>query len=141
MSQEQVVQSTIKDIRMSDIIKLMEEGKTRKEINALYGETDAAMKAKVWSHPKLKNKKSAKIVNITLIDDTEEEANIVTETDAILTVYEPSAENSVAPTEEVDDTNSNESELAQADVKIETTTEAPIADQQPETSATQRGTW
>lgn len=140
MSQEQV-QSEAKTIKLSEVIALMDQGKTRKEINAIYGETDAAMKAKVWSHPKLKNKKSAKVVNITLEDDTEEsvtDQGLATEADHVETIYEPAAENVEAPV--VDDTNTSESDLAQADVEAEVTTDAPVADAATPLP-TERGTW
>lgn len=125
MSQEEV-QSTGKVIKLSDILALMAEGKTRKEINAIYGETDAAMKIKVWSHPKLKGKKTVKVPNITLEDDTEEaEANLSQEADAILNIYTP-VEEVVTPEETIVEDDTQE-EVINDSAPVEETVAPPVA--------------
>lgn len=143
MSQESV-QSTVKVIKLSDIITLMAEGKTRKEINALYGETDAAMKQKVWSHPKLKNKKSAKPANIALEDDTEEVEEIAATQET--PVFDPSVENIVTDAGTIGEEAPVEEEAQQEAVIEEAINYSPGEAElneapQAEAPATQRGTW
>ena len=135
MLQVENVQSTGKTIKLSEILALMEEGKTRKEINAIYGETDAAMKQKVWSHPKLKNKKSAKPVNFAFEDDTEEVSANLGTVDVAQTLAEvasASVAEYFAPPVETEEEG----------VAVEETvdTDAPVGDA-PATLTTQRGTW
>lgn len=127
MSQEEggQVQSSGKVIKISEIINLMKvEGKTRKEINAIYGESDAVMKAKVWSHPKLFKLKTTKVANITLVDDTEEVAQ-----ETPVAVVEDTVQDEAPVTEEVVEETVTETEAVE---------EAEVA-QAP--SATERGTW
>jgi hypothetical protein len=76
MSVEQEVK---KDITVSAVLALLDEGKSREEIAAHFGETVSAMKATVWQHPKLKNRKAKKQFAINLIDDTDGEANTTQE--------------------------------------------------------------
>ncbi|ALN97170.1 hypothetical protein [Flavobacterium phage FpV4] len=80
MSVEQEVK---KDITVSAVLALLDEGKSREEIAAHFGETVAAMKATVWQHPKLKNRKAKKQFAINLIDDTDGEANTNQEVDFV----------------------------------------------------------
>lgn len=59
-----------KQIVISEVKKLLEDGMNRKEITAMYGlnKREADM---LWSHPSLKGVKKAKYsVGITLVDDT-----------------------------------------------------------------------
>jgi len=76
MSVEQEVK---KDITVSAVLALLDEGKSREEIATHFGETVAAMKAAVWQHPKLKNRKAKKQFGINLIDDTDDESNVTQE--------------------------------------------------------------
>jgi hypothetical protein len=76
MSVEQEVK---KDITVSAVLALLDEGKSREEIAAHFGETVSAMKATVWQHPKLKNRKAKKQFAINLIDDTDGEADTTQE--------------------------------------------------------------
>ena len=59
-----------KQIVISEVKKLLEDGMNRKEITAMYGlnKREADM---LWNHPSLKGLKKAKYsVGITLVDDT-----------------------------------------------------------------------
>lgn len=61
-------------IKVSDVLALLDAGKSRKEIAEHYGRTQAEMQVQIWNHPKLKNKKAKKqYEGIILEDDTEEE--------------------------------------------------------------------
>lgn len=59
-------------IRVSDILKMLEEGKERPVIKQELGLTNAEMK-QLFSHPKLKGLKAKKPSSIILVDDLEEE--------------------------------------------------------------------
>jgi len=60
-------------ITISDVLGLLDQGKSRKEIAEHYGRTQLEMKKMVWDHPKLKNRKAKKqYVGIELEDDTED---------------------------------------------------------------------
>ena len=65
-------QEVKKNISVKEVLSLLDQGKSREEIADYYGETVSAMKATVWQHPKLKNKKAKKQFAINLVDDTEE---------------------------------------------------------------------
>jgi hypothetical protein len=61
-------------ITISDVLGLLAEGKSRKEIAEHYGRTQSDMKKMVWDHPKLKNRKAKKQYSgIELEDDTDDE--------------------------------------------------------------------
>lgn len=56
----------MKTIKIDEILKLLDEGKTRKEINEIL-ELNPREAKFVWSHEKLRNKKPAKYsINISL---------------------------------------------------------------------------
>lgn len=60
-------------ITVSDVLGLLAQGKSRKEIAEHYGRTQSEMIKMVWGHPKLKNRKAKKqYVGIELEDDTED---------------------------------------------------------------------
>jgi hypothetical protein len=60
-------------ITISDVLGLLDQGKSRKEIAEHYGRTQLEMKKMVWDHPKLKNRKAKKqYIGIELEDDTED---------------------------------------------------------------------
>ena len=60
-------------ITISEVLSLLAQGKSRKEIAEHYGRTQTEMKKIVWDHPKLKNRKAKKqYVGIELEDDTED---------------------------------------------------------------------
>lgn len=60
-------------ITISDVLGLLAQGKSRKEIAEHYGRTQSEMNKMVWGHPKLKNKKAKKqYTGIELEDDTED---------------------------------------------------------------------
>ena len=65
-------------ITISDVLGLLDQGKSRKEIAEHYGRTQLEMKKMVWDHPKLKNRKAKKqYVGIELEDDTEDINDVV----------------------------------------------------------------
>lgn len=60
-------------ITISDVLGLLAQGKSRKEIAEHYGRTQSDMNKMVWGHPKLKNRKAKKQYSgIELEDDTED---------------------------------------------------------------------
>lgn len=72
-------------ITISDVLGLLAQGKSRKEIAEHYGRTQTEMQKIVWSHPKLKGRKIKKqYTGIELEDDTEEEVEIVAETTEVV---------------------------------------------------------
>lgn len=76
MSQENAVQTApveVLRITVSDVLGLLAQGKSRKEIAEHYGRTQSDMNKMVWGHPKLKNRKAKKqYTGIELEDDTED---------------------------------------------------------------------
>ena len=68
-----VVAAPVLRITISDVLGLLDQGKSRKEIAEHYGRTQSDMKKMVWDHPKLKNRKAKKqYTGIELEDDTED---------------------------------------------------------------------
>lgn len=68
-----VVTAPVLRITISDVLGLLDQGKSRKEIAEYYGRTQSDMKKMVWDHPKLKNRKAKKqYTGIELEDDTED---------------------------------------------------------------------
>jgi hypothetical protein len=68
-----VVTAPVLRITISDVLGLLDQGKSRKEIAEHYGRTQSDMKKMVWDHPKLKNRKAKKQYSgIELEDDTED---------------------------------------------------------------------
>jgi hypothetical protein len=69
-------------ITISDVLGLLAQGKSRKEIAEHYGRTQSDMNKMVWGHPKLKNRKAKKqYTGIELEDDTDEAvAEVTTDT-------------------------------------------------------------
>lgn len=62
-------------ITVSDVLGLLAQGKSRKEIAEYYGRTQSDMNKMVWGHPKLKNRKAKKqFTGIELEDDTDDVA-------------------------------------------------------------------
>lgn len=76
MSQESAQQEVLR-ITISDVLGLLAQGKSRKEIAEYYGRTQSDMNKMVWNHPKLKNRKAKKqYTGIELIDDESPVAEI-----------------------------------------------------------------
>ena len=72
---ENVATATQEVLRITiiDVLGLLAQGKSRKEIAEHYGRTQSDMNKMVWGHPKLKNRKAKKQYSgIELEDDTEE---------------------------------------------------------------------
>mgnify|MGYP003436536566 CR=1 FL=1 len=68
-----VVTAPVLRITISEVLNLLDQGKSRKEIAEYYGRTQSDMKKMVWDHPKLKNRKAKKQYSgIELEDDTED---------------------------------------------------------------------
>jgi hypothetical protein len=63
-----------KEVSLSEIKQMLSEGKTRKEIAAHYELPLSALSKSVFQHPDLKNKKSKKIYEIALIEDSVQES-------------------------------------------------------------------
>lgn len=61
-----------KEVRVSDVLTMLKEGKTREEIAAHYDVSMAEAKRDIFSHEKIKNKKTHKPSRVTLIDDVAE---------------------------------------------------------------------
>jgi len=99
-------------ITISDVLGLLDQGKSRKEIAEYYGRTQSDMKKMVWDHPKLKNRKAKKqYTGIELEDDTEDindvaevpaeviEAEVIEEHAVDASIYTgPTVENTVPDT-------------------------------------------
>ena len=81
MSTENVQESNAPlRITISEVLSLLDQGKSRKEIAEHYGRTQTEMKRIVWEHPKLKNRKAKKqYTGIELEDDTEDAVATVAE--------------------------------------------------------------
>ena len=76
-------------ITISDVLGLLAEGKSRKEIAEHYGRTQSDMIKMVWGHPKLKNRKAKKqYTGIELEDDTEDINDVAEVTPEVETVTE-----------------------------------------------------
>ena len=58
------------EVKISDFLKMLEEGKTNKEIQEHYGLTTSAM-VELRKHPKLKGVRSKSKPSFVIIDDTE----------------------------------------------------------------------
>jgi len=60
-----------KQIKVTDVIAMLENGMTRSEINEHYGLNPREVKL-LWSHPKLINRKPSKYkIGISIVDDEE----------------------------------------------------------------------
>ena len=60
-----------KPVTVSEIKALLDAGKTREEINKIYGWNPREAKEVIWSNPALKGLKKAKYsIGVSLIDDT-----------------------------------------------------------------------
>jgi uncharacterized protein (DUF433 family) len=106
-------------ITISDVLGLLAEGKSRKEIAEHYGRTQSDMIKMVWGHPKLKNRKAKKqYTGIELEDDTEDINDVAEVTPEV-----------VAETEEV---AQGQPEAVQA--FAETVTESEAVPTTPDTS-------
>jgi uncharacterized protein (DUF433 family) len=106
-------------ITISDVLGLLAEGKSRKEIAEHYGRTQSDMIKMVWGHPKLKNRKAKKqYTGIELEDDTEDINDVAEVTPEV-----------VAETEEV---AQGQPEAVQA--FAETVTESEAVTTTPDTS-------
>ena len=79
MSTENVQESNAPlRITISEVLSLLDQGKSRKEIAEHYGRTQTEMKRIVWEHAELKNRKAKKqYTGIELEDDTEDTAAAV----------------------------------------------------------------
>jgi hypothetical protein len=69
------VVTPVENVKVSEVLALLAEGKTRAEIAAHYGQSVALMARTVWKHPKLKGRKTIKQDSalINVVDDTEDE--------------------------------------------------------------------
>jgi hypothetical protein len=65
----------VENVKVSEVLAMLAEGKDRKAIAAHYGQSVALMARTVWQHPKLKGRRviTPNTDNITVIDDTEDE--------------------------------------------------------------------
>jgi uncharacterized protein (DUF433 family) len=80
-------------ITISDVLGLLAEGKSRKEIAEHYGRTQSDMIKMVWGHPKLKNRKAKKqYTGIELEDDTEDINDVAEVTPEVITETVPATE-------------------------------------------------
>lgn len=123
MSEQLGVQEVKKDISGKEVLRLLNEGKSREEIAAYFGQTVAAMKIMVWSHPKLKNRKAKKQFAINLIDDMEEVAT--TQNEVVEEVSEQEVIDTDVQTETINDI-----------VQEEVSEDVPV-----EQGAVSNGTW
>ena len=62
----------MREIKISEVLDLLEQGKTREEIQSIYGLSVKELKM-LFSHPKLKGKKTKKAPSFILVDDLENE--------------------------------------------------------------------
>jgi transcriptional regulator len=84
-------------ITVSQILDLLNEGKTRKEIKEELNLTENEIKF-VFKHPKLKGKKAKKPLSIELVDDTTN--NSIKNSNVLYLTEEDSEENSEENLEE-----------------------------------------
>lgn len=68
------------NVRVSDVLEMFQNGKTREEIASHYGLTLAEAKKWIFSYPKLKNKKPHKAPKVSIIDDTVDEVVVTDDT-------------------------------------------------------------
>ena len=104
-------------ITISDVLGLLAQGKSRKEIAEHYGRTQSDMNKMVWGHPKLKNRKAKKqYTGIELEDDTDEAVAEVT-TDTVAEVAHVPAPELTQAFENVEEmgTDANEEVAVQAE--------------------------
>lgn len=67
----------MKQLTISEVLSMLEQGKTRDEINEYFGLERKIDKDTLWKHPKLKGKKTrVNLPTISIIDDTEENIEI-----------------------------------------------------------------
>lgn len=64
-------------IRLSDVIQMITEGKDRKEIAAHYGKPMSVMTATVFKHPSIKNLRTIKERDFEIVDDLGEETVVI----------------------------------------------------------------
>lgn len=81
------------EIKVSEILLALQQGVTREEIKEKYSLSNKEMKV-LFSHPKLKQKKTHKKPSFILVDDTEEDKGTelpfpTEEEEALITVLEP----------------------------------------------------
>lgn len=139
------VQETKKQVKVSDVLAMLRAGQTREEIAAHYDLTMAEAKRDIFSHEKIKNKKTHKPSRVTLIDDVAE----VEMVDDTATVADTTSTDAVT-TEEVGDSNlaervasveetANQEEMHHTDGPGE---QAPATEEKAEGSATPAaGSW
>lgn len=60
-----------KEIKISEVLQLLQEGYTRDQIAVKYGISQKELKY-LFQHPKLKGKKTIKGIGIAIVDDSEE---------------------------------------------------------------------
>lgn len=70
------------EIKISDVLRMLDEGKSRKEIAAYYGLPYTFMRDNVFTHPLIKNKraKRSKKIDVNIVDDASFE-DIIDETE------------------------------------------------------------
>lgn len=71
--------ATKPQVKVSDVLELLNQGKDRKEIAEHYGIPVSVMARTVWQHPKLKNRKAKKQYDIVIEDDTVDPAQTTLE--------------------------------------------------------------
>lgn len=64
-----------KEIKISEVLQLLQEGYTRDQIAVKYGISQKELKY-LFQHPKLKGKKTIKGIGIAIVDDLEEVAEM-----------------------------------------------------------------
>ena len=95
----------VKEIKVSEVKALLDQGLDRKEIAAHFGKSVAEMARTVWSSPKLKNLKKKAAPTAVLVDDEDavEETVVGTITETAVEEVEETASNG---TEEASASNS-----------------------------------
>ena len=128
-----------KEVRVSDVLTMLKEGKTREEIAAHYDVSMAEAKRDIFSHEKIKNKKTHKPSRVTLIDDVAEvqlvdDTQDTTETASTVAQEETAEVNEIpAPVESA--TNTSEEPIAPVE-----NVEVPAAEGNG-VPATKAGSW
>jgi len=97
-----------KQINRSEVLSLLDQGKTRKEIAAHFGVPMSVMKAKIWSDPSLKNLKAKKHYDLELVHD-----DVATESASTGQADEQNTDNVQATSTEQEETVTNDQAQAE----------------------------
>ena len=135
--------ATKPQVKVSDVLELLNQGKDRKEIAEHYGIPVSVMARTVWQHPKLKNKKAKKQYDIVVEDDTvdpaqttleqqiaEVEAEGVAEANAEAVVEEVATQENVEATSETVEEEAQEMTNNPWSNPVEESEEAPSEEEQ-----------